>query len=136
MTPFQNLFALLGRVLLAYLFIPAGLDKLGAGFAGTVGYIASVGLPLPQVAAVLAVVAEVGAGLLLLVGFQARWAALLLSLFTLATAVFFHNYWAVPADEVMMQTLNFNKNLGIAGGLLAFAAFGAGGLSLDAKRRG
>ena len=56
--------------------------------------------------------------------------------FTLATAVFFHNYWAVPADEVMMQTLNFNKNLGIAGGLLAFAAFGAGGLSLDAKRRG
>lgn len=136
MTPLQNLFALLGRVLLAYLFIPAGLDKLGAGFAGTVGYIASVGLPLPQVAAVLAVVAEVGAGLLLLVGFQARWAALLLSLFTLATAVFFHNYWAVPADEVMMQTLNFNKNLGIAGGLLAFAAFGAGGLSLDAKRRG
>ena len=135
MTPFQNLFALLGRVLLAYLFIPAGLDKLGAGFAGTVGYIASVGLPLPQVAAVLAVVAEVGAGLLLLVGFQTRWAALLLSLFTLATAVFFHNYWAVPADEVMMQTLNFNKNLGIAGGLLAFAAFGAGGLSLDAKRR-
>lgn len=136
MTPLQNLFALLGRVLLAYLFIPAGLDKLGAGFAGTVGYIASVGLPLPQVAAVLAVVAEVGAGLLLLVGFQTRWAALLLSLFTLATAVFFHNYWAVPADEVMMQTLNFNKNLGIAGGLLAFAAFGAGGLSLDAKRRG
>ena len=136
MTPFQNLFAVLGRVLLAYLFIPAGLDKLGAGFAGTVGYIASAGLPLPQVAAMLAVVAEVGAGLLLLVGFQTRWAALLLSLFTLATAVFFHNYWAVPADEVMMQTLNFNKNLGIAGGLLAFAAFGAGGLSLDAKRRG
>ena len=133
MTSLQNPLALLGRLLLAYLFIPAGIGKIG-GFAGTAGYIASKGLPMPEVGAALAIVIEIGLGLLLLVGFQTRWAALILSLFTLAAGFFFHNYWAVPADQTMMQSLLFNKNLAIAGGLLAFAAFGAGAFSLDAKR--
>lgn len=133
MTSLQNPLALIGRLLLAYLFIPAGIGKIG-GFAGTAGYIASKGLPMPEVGAALAIVIEIGLGLLLLVGFQTRWAALILSLFTLAAGFFFHNYWAVPADQAMMQSLLFNKNLAIAGGLLAFAAFGAGAFSLDAKR--
>ena len=125
--------ALIGRLLLAYLFIPAGIGKL-TGFAGTVGYITSKGLPMPEVAAGLAIVVELGVGLMLLVGFQTRWAALVLTLFTLAAGFFFHNYWAVPADQAMVQQLMFNKNVAIAGGLLAFAAFGAGAFSLDAKR--
>ena len=133
MTSLQNPLALIGRLLLAYLFIPAGIGKIG-GFAGTTGYIASKGLPMPEVGAALAIVIEIGLGLLLLVGFQTRWAALILSLFTLAAGFFFHNYWAVPADQAMMQSLLFNKNLAIVGGLLAFAAFGAGAFSLDAKR--
>ena len=133
MTSLQNPLALIGRLLLAYLFIPAGIGKIG-GFAGTAGYIASKGLPMPEVGAALAIVIEIGLGLLLLVGFQTRWAALILSLFTLAAGFFFHNYWAVPADQAMMQSLLFNKNLAIVGGLLAFAAFGAGAFSLDAKR--
>ena len=119
--------------MLAYLFIPAGIGKL-TGFAGTVGYITSKGLPMPEVAAGLAIVVELGVGLMLLVGFQTRWAALVLTLFTLAAGFFFHNYWAVPADQAMVQQLMFNKNVAIAGGLLAFAAFGAGAFSLDAKR--
>ena len=130
---FANPLALLGRILLAYFFIPAGIGKLGAGFAGTVGYIASKGLPMPEVLAVAALMVEIGAGLALLVGFKTRWAALLLALFTLAAAVLFHNYWGVPAGQQMVQQLMFNKNLGIAGGLLAFAAFGAGALSVDAR---
>ena len=129
----QNPIALIGRLLLAYLFIPAGIGKL-TGFAGTVGYITSKGLPMPEVAAGLAIVVELGVGLMLLVGFQTRWAALVLTLFTLAAGFFFHNYWAVPADQAMVQQLMFNKNVAIAGGLLAFAAFGAGAFSLDAKR--
>ena len=133
MSSLQNPIALIGRLLLAYLFIPAGIGKL-TGFAGTVGYITSKGLPMPEVAAGLAIAAELGAGLLLLVGFQTRWAALVLTLFTLAAGFFFHNYWAVPADQAMVQQLMFNKNVAIAGGLLAFAAFGAGAFSLDAKR--
>ena len=130
MNSVNNLLALIGRALLAYVFIPAGIGKIGAGFAGTVGYIASKGLPMPTVGAVLAIIVEVGCGLMLLVGFKARWAALALALFTLAAAFFFHNFWAMPVDQQMMQKLMFGKNLGIAGGLLAFAAFGPGGFSL------
>ena len=133
MSSLQNPIALIGRLLLAYLFIPAGIGKL-TGFAGTVGYITSKGLPMPEVAAGLAIVVELGVGLMLLVGFQTRWAALVLTLFTLAAGFFFHNYWAVPADQAMVQQLMFNKNVAIAGGLLAFVAFGAGGFSLDAQR--
>ena len=133
MSSLQNPIALIGRLLVAYLLIPAGIGTL-TGFAGTVGYITSKGLPMPEVAAGLAIVVELGVGLMLLVGFQTRWAALVLTLFTLAAGFFFHNYWAVPADQAMVQQLMFNKNLAIAGGLLAFVAFGAGGFSLDAKR--
>ena len=135
MNALQNPLSLIGRLLLAYVFIPAGVSKLGAGFAGTVGYISSKGLPMPEVLAALAIVVEIGAGIALLIGFKARWAALLLALFTLSAAVFFHNYWGVPADQVMVQKLMFNKNLGIAGGLLAIAALGAGALGLDGRRK-
>lgn len=130
MNSLNNLLALIGRVLVAYLFIPAGIGKLGAGFAGTVGYIASKGLPMPTVGAVVAIIVEVGCGLLLLVGFKARWAALILALFTLAAGFFFHNYWTLPADQQMMQQLMFTKNVAIAGGLLAFVAFGSGAFSI------
>lgn len=125
---------LLGRILIALLFIPAGVSKI-SGFAGTVGYIASKGLPLPQVAAAGTIVVEVLVGLALLIGFKARWAALILALFTLLAAFLFHNFWAMPADQQMMQSINFFKNLAIVGGLLFVAANGAGPLSLDNKSR-
>lgn len=131
-TPTQDGLALVGRVLLAALFIPAGFSKIG-GFAGTAGYIGSVGLPLPEVGVVIAILVELGLGIALLVGFKTRLAALLIALFTLAAAIFFHNYWAMPADKVMMQQLMFWKNMGITGGLLAFAAFGPGRFSIDRK---
>ena len=134
MNALQNPLALIGRLLLAYFFIPAGIGKIG-GFAGTVGYIASKGLPLPEVGAVLAIIVEVGVGLMLLLGFKTRWAALILMVFTLAASAFFHNYWALPEAQAAMQKLMFNKNLGVAGGLLAFAAFGAGAFSLDGLRQ-
>ncbi|CAN7573404.1 DoxX family protein [Pseudorhodoferax sp. LjRoot39] len=131
-SPAQDALALVGRILVAVLFIPAGFGKL-TGFAGTVGYIGSVGLPLPQVGAALAIVVELGLGLALLVGFKTRLAALVLAVFTLAASFFFHNYWAVPADKAMVQQLMFMKNVAIAGGLLAFVAFGAGRFSVDRR---
>lgn len=131
-TSMPDVVALIGRLLLAYVFVPAGFSKI-AGFAGTVGYITSKGLPLPEVAAVIAIVIELGFGLALLVGFKTRFAALGLAIFTLVAAIFFHNYWAVPEAQQMVQTLMFNKNLGIVGGLLAFVAFGAGRLSIDKR---
>jgi putative oxidoreductase len=131
--PLQTPLSLAGRVLLALLFIPAGLSKIG-GFDGTVGYIASVGLPLPELAAVAAIVVEVVGGIALLAGYGTRLAALALALFTLVASFFFHAYWAVPVDQQMMQELMFFKNIAVVGGLLTLAAAGAGGWSIDARR--
>ncbi len=128
-----NPFTLAGRILLAALFIPAGLSKIG-GFAGTAGYIASKGLPLPELGAVLAIAVEVLAGLALLLGFGTRFAALALAVFTLVATFIFHNFWALPADQVMVQQLMFMKNIAVIGGLLVLAAHGAGKFSLDARR--
>ena len=130
----QNPLSLLGRVLLALLFVPAGFGKI-AGFAGTVGYIASKGVPLPEVAAAIAVSVELGLGLLLLVGLQTRWAALGMGVFTLVITFIFHNFWAAPEAQMMMQKLSFFKNMAIVGGLFAFASFGGGAWSLDARRK-
>ncbi|WP_422087130.1 DoxX family protein [Variovorax sp.] len=128
----QDTLALIGRVLIAYLFIPAGFGKL-MGFGGTVGYITSAGLPLPEVAAVVAIIVELGLGIALLLGFKTRWTAIVMAVFTIVTALFFHKYWSAPEAMKMMQQINFNKNMAIAGGLLALAAFGAGRFSIDKK---
>lgn len=124
---------LLGRILIAYLYIPAGISKV-TGFQNTVGYITSKGLPMPEVGAVIAIVVEIVVAAALLVGFKTRYAALILAAFTLAAAVGFHNYWAVPDAQKMMQTIMFNKNLAIVGGLLFVAVFGAGPFSLDNRK--
>ena len=128
----QDTLALIGRILIAYLFIPAGIGKL-MGFGGTVGYITSAGLPLPEVAAAVAIVIELGLGIALLLGFKTRWTAIVMAIFTVVTALFFHKYWAVPDAMKMAQQINFNKNIAIAGGLLAFAAFGPGRFSIDKR---
>ncbi|MBB2776683.1 UNVERIFIED_ORG: putative oxidoreductase [Comamonas terrigena] len=130
----QDTLALVGRMLLAWLFVPAGFGKI-AGFSGAVGYATSVGLPLPEVGVAVGLLIELVGGLMLLVGFMVRPAAVLLAFFTLVASFFFHAYWSLPADQAMMQQLMFNKNLAISGVLLAFAAFGAGRWSLDAKRQ-
>ena len=130
----QNPFSLIGRALLALLFIPAGFAKL-TGFAGTVGYIASKGVPFPELAAAAAVGVELGLGILLLVGWQARWAALGLAFFTVVVTFIFHAFWAVPADQVMQQQQAFFKNIAVVGGLLTVAAWGPGSWSFDGNRR-
>lgn len=128
----QNSFGLIARLLMAALFLPAGIGKL-SGFAGTVGYISSVGLPLPQAAAAIAVVIEIVGGLALIVGYRTRLVAVVLALFTLVASVFFHAYWAAPADQQMIAQLMFYKNIAVVGGLLALAASGAGAWSIDGR---
>jgi putative oxidoreductase len=129
----NNLLTLIGRLLLAALFLPAGLSKI-TGFDGTVGYIGSVGLPVPALAAVVAIVVEVLGGAALIVGYQTRLAAAALALFTLVASVFFHAFWAVAPEQAFVQQLMFFKNIAVVGGLLVLAAAGAGALSLDAKQ--
>ena len=125
---------LVARILLAAIFISAGLSKI-SGFDGTVGYIASKGLPIPAVIAVLTIAVEVLGGIAIVIGYKARVAGLLLAIFTLLAGFIFHNFWAVPADQAYLQNIMFMKNLSIAGGLLLLTVFGAGGFSIDAKNK-
>ena len=129
----QGLPVLIARILLAMMFLLAGLSKF-AGLEGTAGYIASKGLPLPQLLALGTAALEVVGALLLIVGWHARWAALVLAAFTLLATMLFHNFWAMPADQQMMQQLMFTKNLSVVGGLLVVFGLGAGTLSLDQRR--
>jgi len=124
--------ALIGRVLLALMFLKAGFGKLG-NINGTAAYIASGGLPVPAVLAVLVGLFELLGGLALAVGFKARWAALALGVFTLLASVLFHKFWAVPEAQQMVQQLLFLKNMAVAGGMFMVAALGAGPLSVDSR---
>jgi len=129
----QNPLSLIARLMMVLLFLPAGIGKIG-GFAGTVGYIASVGLPFATLGAVIAIVVEVAGSLALLAGFQTRLAAFILAVFALVSGLFFHQFWAAAPDQAMLQQIMFFKNVAITGGLLMLSAFGAGGWSLDARR--
>ncbi len=132
-TKLQDPLALLSRILLAVLFVTSGYGKIG-GFDGTVGYIASKGLPLAVLGAIIAIAVEFGGGLAIVAGFFTRPVALVMAIFTIVAAVFFHAFWSAPADQVMNATIHFWKNVSIAGGFLLLAAFGPGAYSVDARR--
>lgn len=118
---------LVGRVLLAAIFILSGVGKIYAPEA-TRGYIGQAGLPFPQLAFLGAVALEIGGGLLLVVGYKTRLAAIVLAVFSVATALIFHG-----AISDQNQFIHLLKNFAIAGGLLQIAAFGGGSLSVDAR---
>jgi putative oxidoreductase len=126
----KDLLALVGRILLAAMFVISGYGKL-TGFDGTVGYIASKGLPMAQVLAAVAILIEVGGGLAIVIGWKTRWAALALVVFLIVISPIFHNYWAVPPEQMQGQQINFMKNLTILGGMLLLLGFGPGRYSLD-----
>lgn len=125
---------LVGRVLLVLIFIIAGVGKIGPGFDATVGYIQAYNMPAPQIMAVLAIIIEIGGGIMVAVGWKARWGAAALFIFVLVASFVFHAFWAVPADQVQMQRIMFLKNLSMMGGLLYLIVYGSGPLSLDKNR--
>jgi len=134
MEALQRFGPLIGRILIAFIFLFAGFGKV-TGFEGTVGYIASKGLPLPQLAAIAAIIVELGGSIMLIVGWNARLAAAAMFVFTAMTALFFHNFWAVPADLAQNQMIHFMKNISMMGGLLYVVVHGSGPLSLSQKER-
>jgi putative oxidoreductase len=126
---------LVGRLMIAAIFVGSGFRKI-TGFDGTVGYIASKGLPLPQLAAIAAIIVELGGGILLILGWKTRWAAAAMCIFTVVAALIFHNFWAVPAEQAQNQMIHFMKNICMAGGLLYVVVFGSGPLAVDAGASG
>jgi len=123
-----NLQLLIGRVLLSIIFIVAGLGKLG-GVAGTAGYMASMGIPLPNISVWLVIALEIFGGIAILLGFFTRYAAWALAAFCVVSGYLGHFQ---PEDQ--MQMTSFMKNLAMAGGFMALAAAGAGAFSIDARR--
>jgi putative oxidoreductase len=118
---------LVGRLFYSSMFLLLGFGKITA-FAGTVGYMGSLGLPVPSLVTVLAIIIEIGAGLLMLVGYQTRLVALGLGIYVLITAFIGHSQLGDPNTFQ-----HFMKNMAIVGGSLAFVAFGGGVYSLDAR---
>jgi putative oxidoreductase len=123
---------LLSRILLMLLFIIFGWEKL-TGFTGTVGYFSQTGVPVPALAAVIAVVMEFLVGLAIVVGLFTRPLALILALYTLGTGIIGHHYWTMSGMARMEAEINFFKNISIIGGLFLLYLTGAGRYSIDAR---
>jgi putative oxidoreductase len=121
---------LLARIFIAALFLVAGTRKL-LGYAATVGYFTKLGFPAADAFAVLAIVIELGAGLMLVVGWRTRWAAWILIAFVAVATAMAHRFWQFDAAQYANQLNHFLKNIAVIGGLLYVVTFGPGRISID-----
>ena len=133
MSASSSFFAFFARIFLAVLFVLSGWSKLN-GFEGTVGYVASNGLPVPQLFAALTILIELGGGILLVLGLFSRIAAFIMAGFVLMTIVLVHHFWTMSEAEMAANQLAAMKNLAIAGGLLMVTAFGPGAWAVGPGR--
>jgi putative oxidoreductase len=127
----QNFAALAGRILLALIFLWSGVDKV-VHFSGALGYVANAGLPFPDVLLALSIVLELGGGLALMLGWKARWAAMLIFLYLIPVTAIFHNPIGAGA-HAQEQLIHLMKNLSIMGGMLTLVAFGPGAWSIERR---
>jgi len=133
MNDVRDIAALVGRLLLALMFVVSGVEKIGA-FVNTSVYMASAGLPAVKALLVLTIVVELGGGSAIAFGWRTRWAALVVLFFTAVVTLVFHRFWSVPPDQAMVEQLMFMKNVAVMGGLLVLFAFGPGSHALDHER--
>lgn len=129
---FNNSLNLVARILLASLFLSAGISKI-TNFQAITDLVAAIGIPYADVGTGLVILLEVLGSIAIIVGYRARVAAILLGIFTIITAFLFHNYWAAPVEQQYVQQLLFFKNISIAGGLFLLASFNSGKWSLDSR---
>ncbi|MFI4954287.1 MAG: DoxX family protein [Gammaproteobacteria bacterium] len=128
-----NLLLLIGRILFSFIFIFSGAGKI-FGFAGTVAYMENAGVSFyPSLFAIVAIIFELGGGVLVLLGWHTRLAAALLFIFTLAVSFVIHHFWSYPPEVAQIQMIMFMKNMAMMGGALYIYSFGAGAYSLDAR---
>ena len=132
MSNLQNLFALLGRILLALIFLQSGYGKI-MNFDPTAAGMVKAGLPMVSVLLPITIFVELAGAVSLILGFKARWGAFGLLVFTLLAAYFFHNFWTMADPQARMQMIHFMKNMAISGGMLMVMAFGAGRYSIDKR---
>ena len=129
----QSQMMLVGRILLATVFLVAGIRKLMA-VAGSTGYLAKLGFPAPEVLIWVAIVIEVGGAALLILGWHARKVSWVMIIFVAVATLMAHRFWQFDAAQYANQMNHFLKNFAIIGGLLYVVAFGAGALSMDNRQ--
>jgi putative oxidoreductase len=123
-----------GRILITLLFLKSGFEKI-AGFSAVAGFMASTGMPAAEFLLVGAIVLEIAGALMVLLGWHARWGALMLAAFVVPATLIFHNFWAVDAAQYTNQVNHFMKNLSILGGLAYVMAAGSGPFSLGKEAK-
>lgn len=133
MTRSQQYIALGARVLMTFIFFYSGISKI-TGWEGTSKFMAAQGMPLVPLFLVGAIALNLVGGLSVLLGYRARWGAVLLVAFLVPTTFIFHDFWALEGSAASAQVIQFVKNLSLLGGLLMVIAFGAGPLSFDGRR--
>ena len=133
MNKYESILNLLGRIAIAALFLPAGLNKL-MGMEGVTGYFASLGLPVVAVLVWVVIAIEVLGGVALILGYKMRLVAIGLAIFTVLASIVGHAFWAAPVDAAFIAQLLFFKNMAVTGGLLILASSGAGSISIDGRK--
>lgn len=131
---FEQGCALLGRVLVAVIFLRSGVGKV-FNFDTVVAMMAGKGMPSPQLLLMAAIAIEFVAGTALVLGYKTRWAALALIVFLVPATLIFHAFWAADPAQLQNQTNHFFKNVAILGALVFFMGNGPGAASLDERRR-
>jgi len=128
----KNALLLVARILLMVLFVKFGWTKI-TDFSGTVAYMEKTGVPVPMLAAIIAVVMEVFVAIAIIVGFYVRPLAIVIAIYTVGTTILAHHYWNMTGAAQYTNMVNFYKNLSIIGGLLLLSVTGPGKYSLDRK---
>jgi putative oxidoreductase len=130
----QSWTLLIGRILVGSLFLVFGIRAI-MFYAGSVGYLTKLGFPAPEAMNWLAIIIQIVCSILLIVGWKTQWASWLLLAFVVIATAMAHRFWEYDAAQYAIQLQHFTKNLAIIGGLLYFITFGAGAMSMDARKR-
>lgn len=130
----QDTISLVGRVLISLIFISAGFNKI-INFSDAAAYITSQGLPYPSVLAFIAIIFELGGGLMVFLGWKTRVGACMLFILTIPVTFVFHSFWTVEPTIITHEAQNFLRNFCVIGATLYVIAYGAGNFSFDGRRR-
>lgn len=126
---------LIGRLLIAALFLSFGIPLALGGYVGFSKYAANLGMPYPEIMAWAATAIQVAVPVGLILGIFPRLSATVLIVYVIIAAAFAHRYWEYPADQLMNQRNHFLKNIGLIGGLLFYYASGPGAFALGGRSR-
>ena len=129
----RGILAVVGRVMIATIFLMSAVGNKIPKFSDVAGYMASEGVPLPELMLAGAIVFLIAGSLSIIIGYKVRFGAALLLMFLILATYFFHDFWTFEGKERQAQMIQFMKNLSLMGTMVFLMANGAGSMSLDAR---